>query len=114
MNGMSSFIGGTRAVFVATALLLAIALPLGCSSGTPKVEVVKAPAPDPIARVKAMLTNYANGMPVTSEADSFAELAAQVKAKDPAKGEIVEKGLTEIKANPGSAKTKANELLKKL
>src|SRR5438067_395644 len=114
MNDMSSFIDKTRAVLVSTAVLVAVAPPLGCNSGTPKVEVVKAPAPDPIARVKAMLTNYANGMPVTSEADSFADLAGQVKAKDPAKGEIVEKGLMEIKANPASAKTKANELLKKL
>ena len=114
MNGMSSFVGKTRPVFVATAFLWAATLPLGCSSGTPKVEVVKAPAPDPIARVKALLTNYANGMPVTSEAGSFADLAAQVKEKDAAKGEIVEKGLAEIKANPASAKTKANELLKKL
>src|SRR5205085_10338371 len=104
----------TRVALMA-AIVLSMELGLvGCSSGTPKVETVKAPAPDPIARVKTMLTNYANGMPVTSEADSFADLAAQVKAKDPAKGEIVEKGLTEIKANPASAKTKANELLKKL
>ncbi|MBW8883395.1 MAG: hypothetical protein JF612_01175 [Planctomycetia bacterium] len=97
------------AIFVSISWIAA-----GCSSGTPKVEVVQAPAPDPIARVKTMLTNYANGMPVTSEADSFADLATQVKQKDPAKGEIVEKGLAEIKANPGSAKAKANELLKKL
>jgi len=101
-----SFIAGT---------LLGCALLTGCGmSGTPKVETVQAPAPDPVARVKAMLTNYANGMPVTSEADSFADLAAQVKSKDAAKGEIVEKGLAEIKANPGSAKAKATELLKKL
>ena len=95
--------------------LLAFVFLAGCGmSGTPKVETVKAPAPDPIARVKTMLTNYANGMPVTSEADSFADLATQVKAKDTAKGEIVEKGLAEIKANPASAKSKATELLKKL
>ena len=103
-----------RVVLIAT-VVLSVGLGLvGCSSGTPKVETVQAPAPDPIARVKTMLTNYTNGMPVTSEADSFADLAAQVNAKDPAKGEIVEKGLAEIKANPASAKTKATELLKKL
>ena len=103
-----------RVNFVA-GLLLVVGLFVGCSmSGTPKVETVQAPAPDPIARVKAMLTNYANGAPVTSEADSFDQLAAQVKEKDPAKGEIVEKGLQDIKAHPASAKSKANELLKKL
>ena len=67
-----------------------------------------------MARVKTILTNYANGMPVTSEAESFADLAAQVKARDAAKGEIAEKGLADIKANPASAKSKAAELLKKL
>src|SRR4051812_32873764 len=103
--------GGVGIVSVGLSAILVIG---GCSSGTPKVEKVKAPAPDPIARVKTMLTNYANGMPVTSEADSFADLAAQVKEKDAAKGEIVEKGLAEIKANPASAKGKASELLKKL
>jgi hypothetical protein len=87
----------------------------GCGmSGTPKVETVTAPAPDPIARVKTMLTNYANGAPVTSEASSFDQLAAQVKEKDAAKGEIVEKGLQDIKAHPNAAKAKATDLLKKL
>src|SRR5438105_852595 len=60
------------AIFCWCCLLLA-----GCwSSGTPKVETVQAPAPDPLARAKTLLTNYVNGMPVTSEADSFADLAA--------------------------------------
>ncbi len=104
----------TRLFFVAFAALVG-GLATGCAqSGTPKIETVQAPAPDPIARVKTMLTNYANGAPVTSEADSFADLAAKVKEKDPAKGEIVEKGLQEIKAKPASAKSKATELLKKL
>jgi len=88
---------------------------VGCSqSGTPKVETFQAPAPDPLARAKTILTNYANGMPVTSEAESFADLAAKVKEKDAAKGEILEKGLSEIKARPTSAQAKAKELLKKL
>jgi hypothetical protein len=110
---MRAIVDAARCAVLAPMLIMGIGF-LGCNSGTPKVEVVKPPAPDPIARVKAMLTNYANGMPVTSEADSFGDLAAQVKQKDPAKGEIVEKGLGEIKANPGSAKSKATELLKKL
>jgi|EndMetStandDraft_3_1072993.scaffolds.fasta_scaffold1160719_1 hypothetical protein len=53
-------------------------------------------------------------MPVTSEADSFAKIAAQVKAKDAVKGEALEQGFEAIKANPASAKAKATELLKKL
>lgn len=88
---------------------------LGCGpSQTPKIETFQVPVPDPVARAKTILTNYVNGMPVTSEAESFADIAAQVKAKDAAKGEILEKGFAAIKANPATAKTKATELLKQL
>lgn len=102
--------------FLVTALLLMGSANLaGCApSGTPKIETVKAPEIDSLARAKTILTNYANGMPVTSEAESFSDLAARVKAKDAAKGEILEKGLEDIKAHPSAAQTKAKELLKKL
>jgi hypothetical protein len=94
---------------------LAVCSLVGCGqSGTPKIETFEVPAPDPLARAKAILTNYSNGMPVTSEAGSFDDIATQVKAKDAAKGEILEKGFSAIRANPSSAKTKANELLKQL
>src|SRR5262245_17096321 len=104
-----------RAILVATIGFVALGFVTGCAqSGTPKVETVKAPEADPIAEAKTVLTNYANGLPVTSEAESFSELAARVKERDAAKGEVLEKGLSEIKANPASAQTKAKELLKKL
>ena len=96
------------------ACIAALAVPLGCNRGTPRVESVQAPAPDPIAEAKAILTNYAKGMPVTSEAESFPDLAKRVKEKDAAKGELLDKGLQAIKANPASARAKATELLKKL
>jgi hypothetical protein len=87
----------------------------GCGGGQlPKVETFQAPTPDPVARAKTILTNYANGMPVTSEASSFDDIVAAVKAKDAAKGEVLEKGFTAIKANPSTAKSKATELLKQL
>ena len=69
---------------------------LGCTGGdVPKVEDIQAPEADPIAEVKAILTNYSNGQPVTSEASEFPTLITRVKEKDPAKGAIVEKGLNE-------------------
>ena len=99
---------------IAAALSVGIGL-VGCGpSGTPTVETVQAPAADPIAEAKAILSNYANGMPVTSEAESFPDLVARVKEKDAAKGELLDKGLSQIKANPSSAKAKAKELLTKL
>jgi hypothetical protein len=109
-------IAGMKRIFVAAAVAMSATLGLvGCGpSGTPTMETVKAPEEDPIARAKAILTNYANGMPVTSEAESFADLAAKVKAKDAAKGELLDKGLSEIKARPATAQAKAKELLPKL
>ena len=94
--------------------MLRVTSVIGESSGTPPVQTYQVPAPDPIARAKTILTNYANGMPVTSEADSFPDLVAKVKEKDPAKGEILDKGLSDIKAHPASAQAKAKELLNKL
>lgn len=105
----------SRLLWTVTASLFLAAALAGCSaSGTPQVESVKAPESDPIAEVKTILTNYTNGMPVTSEASSFPDLIARVKAKDAAKGEALQKGLNEIQANPASAKAKAQELLRKL
>jgi hypothetical protein len=102
--------------FIAVAVALSCGVGLaGCGqSGTPKIETVQAPVADPVVQAKTILTNYANGMPVTSEAESFPDLAARVKEKDAAKGEMLEKGLGEIKANPAAAQAKAKELLKKL
>jgi hypothetical protein len=102
-------------MFVAAALAVASCAGfVGCQSGTPKVETYAPAADDPLAEAKATLTNYANGMPVTSEAESFPDLVKRVKEKDAAKGDLLEKGLNEIKANPAVARPRATELLKKL
>ncbi|HEY2413847.1 MAG TPA: hypothetical protein VGI40_16470 [Pirellulaceae bacterium] len=104
-----------KLVVVALFGLVCGATLVGCgNSQTPKIETFQAPAPDPVARAKTILTNYANGMPVTSEVSSFDDIVAAVKTKDAAKGEILEKGFAAIKANPSTAKSKANELLKQL
>jgi hypothetical protein len=103
-----------RILLAATMAVAACAGFLGCNSGTPKVETYDVAAPDPLAEAKSTLTNYSNGMPLTSEVESFPDLIKRVKEKDAAKGDILEKGLNEIKANPASAKTKATELLKQL
>lgn len=109
---VAGLIGNVLMGSVAMGCLVLVA---GCDQGeVRKVETVTAPVADPLVEAKAILTNYANGMPVTSEAESFAALAERVKAKDPAKGEILGAGLEQIKQNPGSAKSKAKELLPKL
>jgi len=105
----------SRCVCLLSVVAIALSLAAGCGpSGTPPVQTFQAPVSDPFAEAKAMLTNYASGMPVTSEAESFDDLAKRAKEKDPAKGEILAKGLSEIKAHPNTARSKAQELLKKL
>jgi hypothetical protein len=104
-----------RGLFSGAMMLVLGLCILGCNQGeVPKVETVQAPVADPIAEAKAILTNYASGMPVTSEAESFADIAARVKEKDPAKGELLSKGFDQIKQNPATAQSKAKELLPKL
>jgi hypothetical protein len=100
--------------FLFAAACIALLVAPGCNRGTPTVETYQAPPSDPIAEAKRILTNYAKGRPVTSEAESFPDLAKRVKEKDPAKGELLDKGLQAIKANPASARAKATELLKQL
>ena len=100
---------------LAAALVAAAMFGVGCAqSGTPEIETYQVTVVDPINEAKAILTNYANGMPVTSEADSYPDLIKRVKEKDAAKGDILEKGLMGIKANPATARPVAIELLKQL
>jgi hypothetical protein len=84
----------------------------GC--GTPGEEQIKVQQVDRLEEAKRLLQNYANGQPVTSEATSFPKLVEDVKKTDPAKGEILEKGLAEIQASPATAADKAKEVLSKL
>ncbi|MCI0360683.1 MAG: hypothetical protein L0211_19575 [Planctomycetaceae bacterium] len=104
-----------KQILLAAAVAAALSGFAGCQqSGTPTVETFEAPVQDALVEAKTVLQRYADGSPVTSEAEGFANLAQRVKEKDPAKGEILDKGLAEIKANPNIAKAKAAELLKKL
>jgi len=96
-------------------LLFALALGLlaGCGQGGRPREVITG-VEDPLAEAKATLTNYVNGQPIASEAESFPDLVRRVKEKDPAKGEILEKGLEDLMKVKTSPAAKAKELLKKL
>lgn len=97
--------------------LLAFILPslTGCGdSGRRPVQNIEVKEADPINEAKALLTNYVNGQPVTSEAESFPDLIKRVKEKDPAKGAILEKGLADIMKVKAAPAGKAKELLKKL
>ncbi len=96
--------------------LIGIVLLSGCGSGTPKEEVIHIkPAGDPVAPACAVLQRYADGQPLASEVTSFPGLVEDLRKADPAKAEILEKGLADIqKLSPGACAAKARELLTKL
>ncbi|MBN9117889.1 MAG: hypothetical protein J0I06_01765 [Planctomycetes bacterium] len=100
--------------FVAVAVLALCGVLVGCENNKPKVESIEAPPPNPVAEAKAILNNYANGMPVTSEAESFPDIVQRVRQVDSAKADILDKGFKEILANKQNPGPKARELLKKL
>lgn len=68
----------------------------------------------PLEKAKALVKRYADGQPMSSEASTFPGLVEELKAANPAKGAILEKGLEDLQKNKGSLKSAAKELLSKL
>jgi len=85
----------------------------GC--GGPREEQIEIKgANDPLANAKSILQSYAGGQTPSSEVASFPHLVEEVRKTDPAKADILEKGLADIQRSKSGHATKAKELLKKL
>ena len=89
-------------------------LSAGCSRHKEEEVVVKI---DPLTEARSIVKRYAEGAPLTSEVASFPKLVADVRAVDPARGDILEKGLAEIQkasasARPALARTLESKLTK--
>ena len=67
-----------------------------------------------LERAKVILNDYAQGVPMGSEAETFQEIVEEVRQTDPQKAAILEKGFADLKRSPGNLKAKARELLKQL
>ena len=89
-------------------------LSAGCDSGKIKTETIEIKDQDPLNQAIKMLEKYAKGQQVTSEVTSYDYLIDQVMKVDPAKGEILKKGLEDLKKTPANPGPRAKELLKKL
>ncbi len=85
----------------------------GCGGG-PQEKVIPIPAGDPLANARSVVQRYAEGQPVTSEVTSFPQVVADLRKVDPARADILEKGLKAIEANPSARVSIAQELLPKL
>ena len=83
----------------------------GCGSKPPPVVVQPQSG---LERAKVILSDYAQGAPMGSEAMAFDEIVADVRKTDPQKATILEKGFADLKRSPDNRSAKARELLKQL
>src|SRR5262249_25214444 len=67
-----------------------------------------------LERAKGILNDYADGAPMGSEVETFAEIVAEVRKTDPEKAAILEKGFADLKRSPKNLSGKARALLKQL
>ena len=83
----------------------------GCGKDRPPVEIKPQSG---LERAKVILNDYAEGVPMGSEAGTFQEIVEEVRHTDPPKAAILEKGFADLKRSPDNRSVKARELLKKL
>ena len=91
-------------------IFVALLGPCGCGKAPP-VEVKPQSG---LERAKVILNDYAQGVPMGSEAETFQEIVEEVRQTDPRKAATLEKGFADLKRSPGSRRAKARELLKQL
>jgi len=85
----------------------------GCNPAT-KNDVMYELKPDPLKDAQTLVERYAAGQPVGSEMTSYASLIEQLKKVDATKGDLLEKGLSEIEKSPASAQKIAKDLREQL
>ena len=93
-------------------ILLALLGLWGCGGGKGPPAAVQAQSG--LERAKVILNDYAQGVPMGSEAMTFEEIVEEVRKTDPQKATILEKGFADLKRSPANRSVKASELLKKL
>ena len=95
--------------------LVLLAGTVGCHSSVREEQIQVKESNDPLFEPRSILKRYSEGQPMGSEASSFDKMVKDVRQVDPARADILEKGLADIqKASPGARANKAKELLQKL
>ncbi len=89
---------------------------VGCGQGPREEQTIAVKASnDPLELPRSVLRQYAAGQPMGSEAAGFDAMIETVRKADPARADVLQKGLEEIKAaNPAARAGMANALLEKL
>ncbi|WP_147274254.1 hypothetical protein [Bremerella cremea] len=99
--------------WVVLPLLLLVPL-IGCAKSSQQERVIPLKASASMEEARSLLENYAQGSPVTSEADSFDTLVEGVRKEDPKAANILSEAFKQIKENPGSRAKAAKNALKQL
>lgn len=101
-----------RARLGAGIIFMAVLGLFGCGlGGSPPVEIKPQGG---LERAKGILNDYAKGVPLGSEAETFEEIVKEVRQTDPKKATILEKGFADLQRSPQNRSAKARELLKQL
>src|SRR5688500_6757268 len=82
--------------------------------GCAKEQPVEVKPQSGLERARAILNDYANGVPVGSEAETVDEIVAEVRQTDPQEATILEKGFADLKRSPKDPAGRARALLKQL
>src|SRR6476620_1447192 len=80
----------------------------GCGSNSSRVEIQPQSG---LERAKVILNDYANGVPMGSEAETYEEVVAEVRKTDEQKAVILEKGFADLKRSKQNLRDKARALL---
>jgi len=84
----------------------------GCGlGGSPPIEVQPQSG---LERAKVILNDYAKGVPMGSEAETFAEIVQEVRETEAQKAALLEKGFADLKRKARNLSGKARALLKQL
>lgn len=101
-----------RSVWSALFVVVATALPAGCSRLDPsQQDRLLENAPNPVGEARSMIEGYASGSPMGSEASIYDDLVARVTAADAAKGAALAAFVEDIRKSPGGLAAKAKAFL---
>lgn len=95
-------------------LCVTLALVIGCSQSSQKERIIPLKASVSLENARSLLENYANGAPVTSEADSFDTVVEGVRKENPETADVLAEAFDKIRQNPGARAKIAKDTLKKL
>ena len=96
-------------------LALAAVIAAGCARSAKEKNIEVKASNDPLFQARSVLERYAKGQPPSSEVTSFPKMVEDVRKVDPARADVLQKGLEEIKkASPSARAAKAKELLERL